>query len=264
MVALTSAEWAADRSSPILDLSVGTLLRETATRASDTTALVAGAVDPSERRRWSYGELLEESERAARALLGRFAPGERVAVWANNIAEWVILEMAAARAGMTIVTVNPALRSGELAHVLGQSRADGIFLVPEYRGTPMAEMLDALRGDLPKLREVVSFAEWAAFCASASAAERLPDVDPGDAAQIQYTSGTTGRPKGATLHHRGIVNNARLYLERLHLGEGHVHLSPMPLFHTAGCVLAVLGTIASASTLVLPPYFDPGLVLELT
>ena len=89
---------------------------------------------PADRRRWTYTELLEQSEQAARALLGRFEPGERVAVWANNIPEWVMLEFAAALAGITIVTVNPALRAQELTHVLGQSRANGIFLIPEYRG----------------------------------------------------------------------------------------------------------------------------------
>jgi acyl-CoA synthetase (AMP-forming)/AMP-acid ligase II len=265
MVTLSTAQWTADRSRPILDLSVGGLLRETAARAPETIALIAGAPEAEDRRRWTYGELLEQSECAARALLGRFAPGERVAVWANNIPEWVFLELAAGLAGVTIVTVNPALRAEELRHVLGQSRADGLFLVPEYRGVLMAETLDAIRGELPALREVVSFTEWDAFCGSGSPTERLPDVDPGDAAQIQYTSGTTGRPKGAVLHHRGIVNNACLtYLDRLGAEPGLVQLSPMPLFHTAGCVMSVLGSIACEGTLVLPPFFDPGLVLELT
>jgi acyl-CoA synthetase (AMP-forming)/AMP-acid ligase II len=263
MVALSTAQWTADGSRPILDLSVGELLGAAASSAPDAIALVAGAADPAQRRRLTYGDLLAQSERAARALLARFAIGERVAVWANNIPEWVVLELAAGLAGVTIVTVNPALRGEELAHVLGQSRADGIFLVPEYRGTDMARMLDALRGELPLLREVVSFADWDTFCASGSPAERLPDVDPGDAAQIQYTSGTTGRPKGAVLHHRGIVNNARLCADRLALAPGNVQLSPMPLFHTAGCVVSVLGTLASEGTLVLLPFFDPGLVLEL-
>jgi acyl-CoA synthetase (AMP-forming)/AMP-acid ligase II len=145
MVELASAYWPADRSRPILDLTVGELLRETAERVPDAIALVEGTVDPVARRRWSYGELLEQSERVARALLGRFAPRDRVAVWANNIPEWVVLEFAAGLAGVTIVTVNPALRAGELAHVLGQSRADGIFLLPEYRGNPMAQSLGSCR-----------------------------------------------------------------------------------------------------------------------
>ena len=207
---LSTSYWPADRSQPVLDLTVGDALRDAAAQAPHAIALVEGAVDPAARRRWSYAELLEASERAARALLGRFAPGDRVAVWANNIPEWVILELAAGLAGITIVTVNPALRPQELAYVLGQSQADGIFLVPAYRGSAMAEMVQQVRGDLPALREVVSFADWDAFCAEAAPDGDLPEVSPHAPAQIQYTSGTTGFPKGAVLPHRGIVNNARL------------------------------------------------------
>jgi acyl-CoA synthetase (AMP-forming)/AMP-acid ligase II len=260
---LSASYWAADRSPQILGLTVGDALRDAAAEVPDTTALVEGAVDPAARRRWSYAGLLEASERAARALLGRFAPGDRVAVWANNIPEWVILELAAGLAGITIVTVNPALRPQELAYVLGQSQADGIFLVPAYRASPMAEMVQQVRGDLPALREAVSFEDWEAFCAEAAPDRTLPAVSPGAPAQIQYTSGTTGFPKGAVLHHRGIVNNARLYTARLGLGRGNVYLSAMPLFHTAGCVMSVLGAVATRGTLILPPYFDPGLMLEL-
>jgi acyl-CoA synthetase (AMP-forming)/AMP-acid ligase II len=263
METVTVADWPADTSVALVDLTVGDALREAAAAAPDTTALVEGAVDPAGRRRWSFAELLEASERAARALLGRFAPGERVAVWANNLPEWVILELAAALAGITIVTVNPALRARELAYVLGQSRADGIFLVPQYRGSRMAEMVEQLRGDLRVLREVVSFADWEAFCAEGAPERALPAVRPHAAAQIQYSSGTTGSPKGAVLHHRGIVNNARLYTARLGLPPGNVQLSAMPLFHTAGCVMAVLGAVVTRGTLILPPYFDPGLMLGL-
>ena len=260
---LSTSYWPADRSQPVLDLTVGDALRDAAAQAPRTTALVQGAVDPAARRRWSYAELLEASERAARALLGRFAPGDRVAVWANNIPEWVILELAAGLAGITIVTVNPALRPQELAYVLGQSQADGIFLIPAYRASPMAEMVQQVRRDLPALREVVSFADWDAFCAEAAPGRALPVVSPDAAAQIQYTSGTTGFPKGAVLHHRGVVNNARLYTARLGLGRGSVFLSAMPLFHTGGCEMSVLGAAVTRGTLILPPYFDPGLMLEL-
>ena len=263
MTGLPSAHWPADRSSLILDMTVGELLREAAADACEATALVEGAARPADRRRWTYAELLEQAERTARALLGRFEPGERVAVWANNIPEWVLLELAAGLAGITLVTVNPALRAEELTHVLGQSQANGIFLVPQYRGTSMADLLDAVRGGLPRLREVVLFSDWEEFGASGSPTQRLPQVGPADSAQVQYTSGTTGLPKGAVLHHRGIVNNARLTVERLGLVTGTVHLSPMPLFHTAGCVMSVLGSIACRGSLVLPPMFEPGLLLEL-
>ena len=260
---LSTSYWPADFSQPVVDVTVGDALRGAAAEAPRTTALVEGAVDPAARRRWSYAELLEASERAARALLGRFAPGDRVAVWANNIPEWVILELAAGLAGITIVTVNPALRPQELAYVLGQSQADGIFLIPAYRASPMAEMVQQVRRDLPALREVVSFADWEAFCAEGAPDRALPEVSPRAPAQIQYTSGTTGFPKGAVLHHRGIVNNARLHTARLGVGPGSVQLSAMPLFHTAGCVMAVLGAVVTCGTLVLPPFFDAGLMLEL-
>jgi acyl-CoA synthetase (AMP-forming)/AMP-acid ligase II len=263
MVDLTSAYWPADRTQTVLELTVGDLFRSVSARVADAVALVEGVADPAARRRWTYGALLEESEQAARALLGRFEPGERVAVWANNIPEWVVLELATAFAGLTLVTVNPALRRDELLHVLGQSHADGIFLLTEYRGTRMAETLESVRAELPQLREAVLFDEWDRFRASGSRTERLPDVDPGAAAQIQYTSGTTGTPKGAILHHRGIVNNTRLYLDRMGLEPGSTVISPMPLFHTAGCVMSVLGSIVAEGALVLPPMFDPALLLEL-
>ncbi|HWN63862.1 MAG TPA: AMP-binding protein, partial [Streptosporangiaceae bacterium] len=144
MTELSNAYWPADRSSLILDMTVGELLREAAADACEATALVEGAARPADRRRWTYAELLEQAERTARALLGRFEPGERVAVWANNIPEWVLLELAAGLAGITLVTVNPALRAEELTHVLGQSQANGVFLVPQYRGTSMADLLDAV------------------------------------------------------------------------------------------------------------------------
>ena len=110
---------------------------------------------------------------------------------------------------------------------------------------------------------MISFTDWEAFCAEAAPDRPLPVVSPDAPAQIQYTSGTTGFPKGAVLHHRGIVNNSRLYMARLGLGPGNVFLSAMPLFHTAGCVMSVLGAVVTRGTLVLPPYFDPGLMLDL-
>jgi acyl-CoA synthetase (AMP-forming)/AMP-acid ligase II len=246
IMTLSASYWPADRSQPVLDLTVDDALCGAAADAPDTTALVEGAVDPAARRRWSYTELLEASERAARALLGRFAAGDRVAVWAKNIPEWVILELAAGLAGITIVTVNPALRPQELACVLGQSQADGIFLVPAHHASPMAKIVQQVSGNLPALREVVSLADWEAFCAEAAPDQALPAVTPGAPAQIQYTSGTTGFPKGAVLHHRGIVNNARLYTARMSLGPGSVFLSAMPLFHTAGCVMSVLGAVVAS------------------
>jgi acyl-CoA synthetase (AMP-forming)/AMP-acid ligase II len=260
---LTRSYWSPDTTEPILDTTVGGVLREAAARAADRPALIEGVPDRQARRHWSYGKLLEQAERAARALLSRFTPGERIAVWANNIPEWIVLEFGAALAGLTLVTINPAYRKRELSYVLKQSRAHGIFLVPEYRGSPMAAMVEELRPELPELREVVLFSDWAAFCATGSITERLPEVRPEDPVQIQYTSGTTGFPKGAVLHHRGITNNARLTARSWASAEGNVWVNPMPLFHTGGCVLSTLGPVQSLGTQVLMPYFDPALQLEL-
>ncbi|MFY9806327.1 MAG: AMP-binding protein [Pseudonocardiaceae bacterium] len=253
----------ADSSRSVLETTVGGILRVAAERAAGTVALVEGTIDSGVRRRWSYADLLGASERVARALLGRFAPGERVAVWAANSPEWLLMEFGAALAGLTLVTVNPALRAREVAYVLGQSRAVGVVLAPAYRGADLVETLAQVRGQLPSLREVISLANWDDFTGSGSPTERLPDVHSADEAQIQYTSGTTGFPKGAVLRHRGITNNARFCAEILQAGPGEVWVNPMPLFHTAGCVLLTLGPVQGLFTQVLPPGFDPGLMLHL-
>ena len=177
---LSTSYWAADTSEPVLETTVGGVLRDAAARSGNATALVEAIPDKSNRRRWTYAELLEESERAARALLGRFNPGERVAVWANNIPEWVVLEFGCALANLTLVTVNPAFKPRELRYVLGQSRAAGIFLVPEFRGNPMAASLEAVRTELPEVREVIPFADFKSFCASGSQSQRLPEAEPDD------------------------------------------------------------------------------------
>lgn len=260
---LSTSYWERDESAEVVDLTVGDLLRSAAAAAPDLTALVAGVPEPGDRRRWTFSELLEDSERVARALLERFEPGEKVAVWAPNIPEWILLEMGAGLAGIVLVTANPAYRPGELKYVLSQSGAAGIFLVDEFRGNPMAATLDEVWADLPQLREKVLFGEWDAFMASADLERELPEVTPDHPAQIQYTSGTTGFPKGATLRHRAIVNAGRFTMEKIGLAEGDVWLNPTPLFHTGGCVIVALGTLWSRATHIPVVAFDPALVLEL-
>ena len=254
---LTTSYWAADDSDAVRETTVGGMLRDAAAQAP-------GMPDPAGRARWTYAELLSDAERVARALLTRFEPGEHVAVWAPNVPEWVLLQYGAALAGMVLVTINPAYQPAELEYVLRQSRAAGLFLMPEYRGNPMMKSLDSVRANLPELREVVLFSDWAAFIADGDGSDRaLPDVKPGDPAALLYTSGTTGFPKGALLHHRGITNDARFVRSRFGATDGDTQVSPMPLFHVGGCVLAVLGSASVAGTYIPVLAFDPALVLEL-
>ncbi len=262
----TESVWDADDREPVLDTTVGSILREAARRSPRTTALVAGVADPALRRRWTYAELLDEAERVASALASRFEPGERVAVLATSIPESLILTYGAALAGLVLVPVNPALRANELRHVLGQSACAGAFVVPEYRGHDLAATVAELSSDLPALREVVVFDEWEAWCAaparSSDHGSQLPTVAPDDVAQLVYTSGTTGSPKGALLTHRGMTNAARFGAMRFGMRPGDVYVQTMPLFHVGGQVVSFQLCQLSA-TAVLVPAFDPGLVLEL-
>ena len=260
---LTISYWPADTSAPVLDTTIGSVLRAGAKRAPDQPALIAGDPSPDRRRQWTYGQLLAEAERAAHALLARFQPGDPVAVWSGNCPEWVLLEFAAGLAGLTLVTINPAYQAEELAHVLGHSGAAGIFLATGYRGNSLPAILAELRGRLPRLREVIPLEEWDRFCASGDGGS-LPEVDPASPAQILYTSGTTGRPKAAVLTHRGLTNNARFAAEAIGMRAGEAGVNPMPLFHIAGCRLLTLGHVQTLGTHVLMPHFDPGLAFELT
>jgi fatty-acyl-CoA synthase len=271
---LTSAYWPADSSAPTLETTIGSILRDAATRAPDKIALIDGdpdadpdadpdgAPDGGQRRRWTYAELLAEAERAARALLTRFAPGQRVAVWSANSPEWIILDFGAALAGLTLVTVNPANQGDELAHVLGHSAADGLVMADAHQGSDLHAILAAVRDRLPALREVISFGHWDAFTAKGAGHGPLPPVAPDDVAQLLYTSGTTGRPKGALLTHRGLTNNARLAFQTVGIGPDDVLVNPMPMFHVGGG-LFTLGTVAAGATQVLMPRFSPARQLEL-
>ncbi|MCP3910957.1 MAG: AMP-binding protein [Actinomycetia bacterium] len=251
-----------DDSGPVLDTTVGDVLRNAAARAGDQIALVSPSLDGKVRREWTFGEMLDDSESLARALLGQFEPGERVAVCAPNIPEWNLLQFAMGLAGLVLVPVNPAYRKSELTHVLRQSKSAGVFYVPEIRGNPVGEWVDTARAELNDLRIAISFADFADFADSGTPGQPLPVVSPDDPVQIQYTSGTTGAPKGAILHHRGLTNNGRFVMEILGVQPGEAFLNPAPLFHVAGCVVGVLGSVARQAKLVQPVAFDPGIVLQ--
>ncbi|MFC0572928.1 AMP-binding protein [Paraburkholderia solisilvae] len=260
---LQHAHWLPDTSNPVFEQTVGDTLRRAAGVFAGNIALVEGHAQRHARRAWTYSELLSASERLAHGLLQRFRPGEHVAVWGNSSPDWLLLELGAALAGLVLVTVNPAFREAELAYVLEQSRAVGCFAVPHYRERDMLATLAGVRAGLPALREVAALDDLPYASADDSAAARLPAVKPDDIAQIQYTSGTTGFPKGAMLHHRGLVNNARFYAQATGARERDVWINPLPMFHTAGCGLVTLGSLQTGGTHVMLPGFDAGLMLEL-
>src|SRR5215469_11941881 len=263
------AYWPADTSEPVLELTTGDLLREAAADAGTQTA-IAEAAPPgapslagADRtgRRWTYQELLAQAGQCAHWLLTRFSPGERITIWAPNIPEWIILQYGAALSGLIVVTANPALRAAELGYVLRQSGSAGLFHTGAFRGSDMTAIAREAATGLPGLRATVCFTDWQATVCAHRAGGSLPAVRPGDAAQIQYTSGTTGFPKGALLHHRGVVTNARFMIGRTQLPHRGTMVSAMPLFHTAGCAMGVLGCAHQRACYVLCQLFDPSLVL---
>ncbi len=256
------ALWHADPDPGHVDGTIGDALTRAAAQWGDRTALVEG-VTGGHARRWTFEELLGDSIRAARALLRRFDPGERLAVWAGNGPEWIQLEFGAALAGLTLVTVNPAFRQAELSYVLEQSRASGIVVQPRYRSGDLLPVAEAARAGT-QVREVISLGDWDGLRDAESGARAgLPEVASEDPAQIQYTSGTTGRPKGALLSHRALAANGRRYATVIGARPDDVWVNPMPLFHTAGCGLVTLGALQTGGCHVIPAGFDADLMLDL-
>jgi fatty-acyl-CoA synthase len=241
----------------LLDSTVGSVLRDAAAHSPGSTALIEADGDGIPRRSWTYAELLADSERLARALLTRFDPGERVAVWAPNVPEWILAEFGFALAGLVLVTVNPGYQPRELKYVLEQSGAVGLFLIAEHRGNPMARIAAEVVAGIPAIREVTDLEDHAALFREAGTPPPLPQVSPRDPVQIQYTSGTTGFPKGVVLHHHGITNNARHGFARMKMPRGATTLAIMPLFHTGGCGMAVLGAVQFGCRMILMRQFDP-------
>lgn len=260
MSTLTESRWPLDISAPVLELTVGELLRRAAAAAPDRVALVSVAPD-REARTWTYAELCDDAERAAAWLLARFRPGEHIAVWAPNVPEWLVLQYGAALAGLVLVTANPALRGPELEYTLDRSRSVGVFFTDSFRGTDMAAQIRSVLPAVPAVRAAVAFDGWLHDVRGTGRPARLPAVDPRSATQIQFTSGTTGRPKPAVLAHRSMVTNAAFVRDRCGAPAGATFATALPLFHTAGCGLAALGSVHQRATLVLGEIFDPTTML---
>lgn len=259
---LTESIRLADTTLPLSRHTVGSLLRAVADERPDTVALEAIPDDGSAPRRWTYAQLLAEAENIAAGMRERVGLGARVALWAPNVPEWPMIEYAAALAGVTLVTVNPALRAEELAHVLRTSEAEVLIHADRSRAYDMAEVAEAVTADIPGLRHVLSLGDPDSLRGSAPLPSSEEIVEADVPAQIQFTSGTTGAPKAVLLSHRSVVNVARLTFEGLGVQEGATVVSPLPMFHTAGAVISCLGPLWSKGTFALLERFEPKVLFE--
>jgi fatty-acyl-CoA synthase len=248
---------------PLLTTTIGANLVATVERHGDREALV----DHAGGRRWTYRELLAEVDAVALGLLDLgVVAGDRVGIWAPNCPEWVFVQYATARIGAILVNVNPAYRTHELSYVVGQSGMRTIVAVPEFKGSSYADMIGAAQAEHPTLRDVVLIADasWDALKAAGSQGDRtrLDDLEaalaPGDPINIQYTSGTTGFPKGATLSHANILNNGWFVGELIGYTEHDRVCIPVPFYHCFGMVMGNLACTSHGAAMVIPaPSFDP-------
>ena len=252
--------------SPLLEETIGERLRRVTDRFGEREALVVGHQD----YRATYRELSEQVELAARALIARgVRKGDRVGIWAPNRYEWVIVQYATARVGAILVTINPAYKADELKYALGKAGVSFLFMAREFRGTDHVAMIEEVRHECPDLSAVVVLDdEWGEFVAEHVLAdvrellEREASLDPRDPINIQYTSGTTGFPKGATLSHRNILNNSHFTADVLRYSEHDRVCVPVPFYHTFGMVLGNLAAMTHGACVVVPgESFDPGDVL---
>jgi fatty-acyl-CoA synthase len=252
---------------PILEETIGQNVERTVARNPDAEALV----DVAGNRRWTYAELNVEIDLIARGLMARGVQrGQRVGVWSPNCAEWIIVQYAAAKIGAILVNINPAYRTHELAYVLNQSGVRTLVAATAFKSLDYRRMVEQLRPTTDALRDVVFLGtdDWtglrdsAELVAGDALRSRMAALDNRDPINIQYTSGTTGFPKGATLSHRNILNNGFFGAELLNLGPGDRLCIPVPLYHCFGMVLGNLGCTTHAATIVIPASgFDAGRTL---
>ncbi len=253
---------------PLLGDTIGANLGRAVAAFPDREAVV----DRGSGRRYTYAELSAAVDGCAVGLLDAgIGKGDRVGIWAPNCAEWVLVQYATARIGAVLVTVNPSYRTHELSYVLGQAGVRLLVSAPAHRGSDYRAMVDEVRADHPDLQQVVFLGDpaWDALLGhdADSGAERLAGIastlSADDPINIQYTSGTTGFPKGATLSHHNILNNGYFVGELCGYTETDRIAIPVPFYHCFGMVMGNLGATSHGACIVIPaPAFDPAATLR--
>jgi fatty-acyl-CoA synthase len=250
---------------PLLGETIGARLRATVERFGEREALVVR----DQGYRATYSELSEQSARAAWGLMARgVAKGDRVGIWSPNRFEWVVAQYATARIGAILVNVNPAYRRSELEYALTRSGISVLLLAAGFRDADYVEMLEDVRARCPELREAIVLEEgWDALLAHGVSEDELAareaELQFDDPINIQYTSGTTGFPKGATLSHHNVLNNGHFIAEILRYTEADRVCVPVPFYHCFGMVIGNLACMSRGACVVVPGEgFDPLAVLE--
>ncbi len=252
---------------PLLGETIGENLRRTVATYGDREALVVRA----QGIRLTYNELWDATTILARALMAvGIAPGDRIGIWSPNRFEWVVTQFATARMGAILVNINPAYKTAELEYALRQSGARLLLLARGFRATSYVEMVDVVRPNCPELTETVVLDDgWDALLARAAEvsedalATREAALQFDDPINIQYTSGTTGFPKGATLSHHNILNNGFFIGQALRYTPDDRVCIPVPFYHCFGMVLGNLACTTHGACMVIPgEAFDPTLALE--
>lgn len=251
-----------ERDRPLLDRTIGADLELAIERFGDREALV----DVVTGRRWTYEQFGRSVDEVALGLLAKgVGTGDRVGIWAPNCAEWTLVQYATARIGAVLVNINPAYRVHELAYVLGQSGVRLLVSATAHKTSDYRHMVEEVRPEVPGLDEVVYIADptWEELLAAGTGvpAARLPEIaatlTPDDPINIQYTSGTTGFPKGATLSHRNILNNGYWVGETVGYTERDRVCLPVPFYHCFGMVMGNLAITSHGACAVIPaPSFD--------
>lgn len=250
---------------PVLEETIGANFERMVAAGPDAEALV----EVETGRRWTYAELNDEVDAVARGLMASgVQKGDRVGIWAPNCAEWVMLQLATAKVGAILVNINPAYRTHELAYVLKQSGIRTLVSATAFKSSDYVTMVAEVQADCPALKDVLFLGtlDWDRLCAEqaddTALRARIGELSNTDPINIQYTSGTTGFPKGATLSHRNILNNGFFVGGLINFDRGDRVCIPVPFYHCFGMVMGNLGALTHGATIVIPaPGFDPGITL---